>query len=190
MYVPLRQSPDFSMSLALRSSDRNPMNLVAEVRASLSSIDPDQPIYQIKTMEQVIDDHVFGVRLSAALMAIFGSIALLLSAVGVFSVMSYSVTQRTHEMGVRMALGAKYSDLIKLIVGQAMKLALIGLSIGLLPALALTKLMTSMLEGVVTLEPAVFAGLTAVLASAALLSGYLPARRASKVDPMVALRHE
>jgi putative ABC transport system permease protein len=190
MYVPLRQSPDFNMSLALRSSDRNPMNLVAEVRACLASIDPDQPIFQIKTMEQVIDDHVFGIRLSAALMAIFGSIALLLSAVGVFSVMSYSVTQRTHEMGVRMALGAKYSDLLKLIVGQAMKLALIGLSIGLLPALALTKLMSSMLEGVVTLEPVVFAGLTAVLASAALFAGYLPARRATKVDPMAALRHE
>jgi predicted permease len=189
MYVPSQQSPSSAMTLLLRTS-ADPMSLVAAARAGLASVDPDQPIYNIKPMEQVIDDHISGVRISAALMVIFGSMALLLSAVGVYSVMSYSVTQRTHEMGVRMALGAKPSDLLKLVVGHALKLAVIGLGIGLVPALALTRVMSSMLEGVISLEPWTFAALTTVLATVALLSSYLPARRAAKVDPMVAQRYE
>ena len=138
----------------------------------------------------MIDDSLAGLRLVTALMAMFGVLALVLSAVGVYGVMAYAVSQRTHEIGVRAALGAQPRDVLQLIVGQALKLAVLGLGIGLPLALALGWVMAGTLFGVVALDPLTFVGFTVLLLGVALLAGYLPARRAMKVEPITALRYE
>ncbi|MGA9770721.1 MAG: ABC transporter permease [Blastocatellia bacterium] len=189
LYLPYAQLPRFRMSLALRSFS-DPMSIISSVRAQVRAIDSDQPIYEIKTMEKLIIEHVSGIEMSATLMAIFGVMALILSAVGVYSVMAYAVSQRTHEIGVRMALGATQKDILRLVVGQASRMAAIGLGIGLPMAFALTRVVASAFFGVVALDAITFMSITLLLAAVALLSGYIPARRAAKVDPCVALRYE
>jgi putative ABC transport system permease protein len=189
VYLPYAQLPRLRMALALRTAS-DPLNAVGAVRSQVESVDSEQPVYEIKSMEKLISEHVSGIRMSAGLMGIFGAIALMLAAVGVYSVMAYSVTQRTHEIGVRMALGATSRDVIKLVAGQALKLAAIGLAIGLPLAFALMQVMTSAFFGVIAIDITSLAGFTLMLAAVALASGYIPARRASKVDPMVALRYE
>lgn len=189
LYVPYRQSPEHTRYFALRTAG-DPTSIIAAARAQIAGIDPELPLYDIKTQEKVIANQLAGVQLSANLMAMFGLMALLLSAIGVYGVMSYSVSQRTQEIGIRLALGARPGDVRRMVTGQALKLTAIGLAIGLPIALALGRVMASVLFGVVSLDLTVFAGFTLALTLVAFLSAYLPARRASKVDPMIALRYE
>jgi len=144
----------------------------------------------VRTMDGVINDSLAARRFSMLLLAVFAAIALLLSSIGIFGVISYVVSQRTHEIGVRMALGAQRMDVLRLMVGGGMRLTLIGVGIGVVVALLATQLMRDMLFGVSATDPMTFAGVAVVLSCVALLACYLPARRAMRVDPMVALRYE
>jgi putative ABC transport system permease protein len=189
VYLPYGQSPRAKMTLLVRTSS-DPMSLVASARAQIRSVDSDQPIDDIKTMAQLFRDEASPFRFAAVLMLVFGAMALVLAAVGVYGVMSYSVGQRRHEIGIRVALGARARDVLWLIVGQGIKTAALGLAIGLPLALGLSRLMASLLFGVVALEYAILIGFVALLAGVAFLSSYIPAHRAAKVDPMVALRYE
>jgi putative ABC transport system permease protein len=188
-YFPFAQMPLASSALAVRTSG-DPIALAAAARAQVRSVDADQPPYDMRTLEQLISDNVSGVESSARMMFVFGVVALVLAASGIFALMTYSVTQRTHEIGVRMALGAQRSDVLRLVVGYAIKLAIIGLAIGVPFALALTAALSSVLFGVVRIDTPVFALFTLLLALVAALAAYIPARRATQVDPMVALRYE
>jgi putative ABC transport system permease protein len=188
-YLPFAQLPLASSALVVRTSG-DPIALAAVARAQVRSVDADQPPYDMRTLEQLISDNVSGVEYSARMMFVFGVVALVLSASGIFALMTYSVTQRTHEIGVRMALGAQRADVLRLVVGYAIKLAIIGLAIGVPLALALTRALSSVLFGVVRIDTPVFALFTLLLALVAALAAYIPARRATQVDPMVALRYE
>jgi predicted permease len=188
-YSPLTQVTYTSLSLAIRTQG-DPTPLVAAARAQVQALDQEQPIFNVRTLEKAIDDDLSGVRASASMMVVYGLIALVLSASGIFGLMAYSVSQRTHEIGVRMALGAQHQNILRLVVGQALKLALIGLAIGVPAALALTRALSSVLFGVLQIDTRVFVGFTLLLALVAAFAAYLPARRATKVDPMVALRYE
>jgi putative ABC transport system permease protein len=188
-YFPFAQMPLASSALAVRTSG-DPIALAAAARAQVRSVDADQPPYDMRTLAQLISDNVSGVESSARMMFVFGVVALVLAASGIFALMTYSVTQRTHEIGVRMALGAQRGDVLRLVVGYAIKLAIIGLAIGVPFALALTAALSSLLFGVVRIDTPVFALFTLLLALVAALAAYIPARRATKVDPMVALRYE
>jgi putative ABC transport system permease protein len=189
MYVShSQQSWDF-LTLVVRSSS-DPMALATPVRNEILAVDKDQPISSIQSMESMVSASVAQPRFYLLLLGIFAALALILAAVGIYGVLSYSVTQRMHEIGIRQALGAEPSDVIKLVVGQGMKLALTGVAIGLIGAFALTRLMSSLLYGVSATDPLTFAGLALLLTAVAMLASYIPARRATKVDPMIALRYE
>jgi putative ABC transport system permease protein len=189
LYLPNQQFPDRAAYFVIRVSGE-PMSAVPAVRAQIAALDDKLPLYEIKSHEQFIADELAGLGLGADLMAMFGALALILAAVGVYGVMSYAVSQRTREIGVRMALGARPRDVLRLVVGQALKLAALGLAIGLPVALALGRVMAGALFGVVALDPMTFVEFTLLLTGVALLAGYLPARRAMIVDPMVVLRAE
>jgi putative ABC transport system permease protein len=189
LYLPNQQIPDRGAYFVVRVSGE-PMSAVSAVRAQIAALDDKLPLFEIKSHEQAIDDDLAGLRLSAALMAMFGAMALVLAGVGVYGVMAYAVSQRTREIGVRVALGAQPRDVLRLIIGQALKLAALGLVIGLPVALALGKVMAGALFGVVALDPITFVVFTLLLTGVALLAGYLPARRAMRVDPLVALHYE
>ncbi len=189
IYVPYQQQPVRYMNLLLRGAmplDRTAM----EARAAVRGVDATLPLYKIETLSGVFADLAGAVGIVASLIGIFAVIALALSAAGVYAVMSYSVTRRTQEIGIRIALGAEPGDVRKLIAGNALKLLGIGLAIGLPVSLALGRIMSGVLPGLVILNPLTVVGFTAVLAASALVASYLPARRASNVDPLVALRSE
>ncbi|HEY6938341.1 MAG TPA: ABC transporter permease, partial [Terriglobales bacterium] len=188
-YVPFAQAPRAAMAVALRTT-RAPMALASAAQAQVETVDRNQPVYDIRTLQQLVSDNASGVESSARLMATFGFIALLLAAAGIYAVMAYLVAQRTHEIGVRMALGARPVDVLRLMVQHAVTLTIFGLGIGIPVALLMARLLSSALFGVVSVDVAVFTICTVVLALVAGLAGYLPARRASRVDPMVALRYE
>src|SRR5262247_3775349 len=187
IYLPNQQLPDRNAYLIARASGA-PMAALPEVRAQIAALDNKLPLYEIKSHEQVIADRMAGLRLVASLMVMFGALALALASVGVYGVMAYAVSQRTREIGVRVALGARPQDVLRLVVGQSLKLAALGLAIGLPVALALGRVMAGALFGVIALEPLTFVGFTLLLTGVAMLAGYLPARRATKVDPITALR--
>ncbi len=190
MYVSYRQSPWSDMTLAVRAGGGRVEDLAAAVRQEVWALDKDQPVARVTTMESLFAKAVAPQRFQMMLVGLFAAVALLLSVVGIYGVMAYAVTQRTHEIGIRMALGAQRSDVFKLLMGQGMAQALVGILLGLAGAFALTRLMSSLLFGVSATDPLTFAGVSVLLASVALLACYVPARRATKVDPMVALRYE
>jgi putative ABC transport system permease protein len=188
-YIPFSQAPQDSSAFVIRTSG-DPLSLIAPVSGELRSIDADVPAYDVRSLEQVISDNVSGVEFSARMMLVFGVVALVLAAAGIFAVMAYSVAQRTHEIGVRMALGARRVDVLRLVVMSAVKMATTGLCIGICVALLLTHALSSVLFGVIRIDALVFALLTFVLATVAAVAAYIPARWATRVDPMQALRYE
>ncbi|HEX3187384.1 MAG TPA: ABC transporter permease, partial [Pyrinomonadaceae bacterium] len=187
MYLPTIQSG--RMNIALRTQG-DPMSLVPAVRKEVQGIDRDQPIAAIRTMGEWVDRSTSTPRYRTTLLGLFATIAMILAATGIYGVMSYSVAQRTHEIGIRMALGARRLDVLNLVVRQGMLLVVIGLGIGLLGAFALTRVMASLLFGVTAKDPITFVAVAGLLAVVALIACYIPARRATKVDPLTALRYE
>ena len=188
-YLPFAQMPQASSAIVVRTST-DPLALASAAMARVRSIDSDEPPYDVRSLEQVISDNVSGVESSARMMTVFGFTALVLAAAGIFAVMSYSVTQRTHEIGVRMALGARRFDVLQLVVKKAITLAAIGLAIGVSVALLLSHMLSSMLFGVIRINGGVFFLWTITLAAVAALAAYIPALGATRVDPMQALRYE
>ena len=189
LYTSLLQDGWNAMSLVVRTSVE-PASLAPEVRRIVAEVDKSAPVSEVKTMEHIVAEAVTQPRFNLFLLGLFGSIALLLSAAGIYGVTAYAVTQRTHEFGIRMALGAQVGDVLKMILGQGMLVIGIGVLIGLVASFALTRLMKSLLYGVGATDPLTFVGITVVLMLVALLACYIPARRATKVDPLVALRYE
>jgi putative ABC transport system permease protein len=189
VYVPLAQQPELTSAFVVRTTG-DPLALAASISAQMRNVDADQPAYDVRSLEQILSDNLSGIEQTAQMMLVFGFSALLLAAAGIFAVMAYSVTQRTHEIGVRIALGARRADVLRLVVGFAMKMAAVGLVIGLVLATLLTRALSSALFGVVQTDVATFTVLTFLLAAVAVLAAYIPARWATKVDPMVALRYE
>jgi len=191
MYTPFAQFPPvFSDRALVARTDGDPLSLVAAVRGEVQAIDKDQPISHIRTMGDLVAGSVSERRFTLMLLTVFAGLALLLAAVGIYGVMSYSVEQRTREIGLRMALGAQTRDVFRLVVRRGMTLALIGSVIGLIAALGLTRMIKSLLFGVSATDPVTFLVITLLLALVAMLACYLPARRATKVDPLVALKAE
>ena len=188
-YWPYPELVYSGLTLVVRA-ESDPLALAEPIRREVLAMDKDQPIADVSTMDNLLSGSVSRARFSATLLGVFGGVALLLAAVGIFGVMSYGVAERTHEIGLRMALGAQASHVLTLVVRQGMLLTLIGIAIGLGTALALTRVMASLLYEVGTTDPLTFAAISVLLASVALLACYIPARRATKVDPMIALRYE
>ena len=177
------------MTLVIRT-DNDPAQMAPAVQRELRAIDPDQPVSDVRTMGQVMADTVSRARFNTLLLGLFAGLATLLAAVGIFGVMNYSVTLRTREIGIRIALGAQPGRVLLLILRQGLLLALVGIGIGLTGALALTRVMSSLLFGVDTTDPATFAAIVLLLSVVSLIACYIPARRATRIDPMIALRYE
>jgi predicted permease len=188
-FFPVSQQAQSGMVLVLRTQG-DPMRMVAAMRNETAALDKDLPLSDVKTLDQVSNAAVARTRFTMLLLSVFAGVALLLAAVGIYGVMSYSVTQRTHEIGIRVALGAQRGDVVSLVARQGMTLALAGLGAGLVAALALTRVMSSLLFGVGATDPITFAVIAVLLIGVALGACFVPARRATKMDPMIALRHE
>jgi len=189
VYWPESQRPNGAMTLAILTSG-NPMDLATTVQKEVSSLNPELPIYRVRTMSEVMGESVARRRLALVLLAIFAGLALLLASVGIYGVTSYVVAQRQQEIGVRMALGAGRSRVLRLVMGQGMGTILAGLAIGLLPSLLLTRLMGSLLFAVRPADPLALGGAAVLLMAVSVLAIFIPARRATKVNPMEALRYE
>jgi len=189
LYRSYRQAATGSATLAIRSHG-DPNRLIAAVRSQLAKVDPDQPLAEIKTLDRVMSDSVLGLSYVAVMMTVLGAIALVLSAVGVTGLMAYAVTERTHEIGVRLALGAQRNSVLRMLVGRGMLLAGIGLGIGFAGSFFLARLLSGLIFGVSATDWTTFGGVLAAMAAVALAASYIPARRAARLDPTIALRHE
>lgn len=189
IYSPIRQSYSSSVTLMART-EGDPRTLVSAIRGEARKLDANLPLFDVKTMNEHLGVSLFPARVAAALLGGFGLLALLLAAMGIYGVVSYSAAQRTREIGIRLALGAQGKDVLRLVAGRGMMLVAVGLSLGLIVALVLTRFMESVLYGVSATDPLTFALVVALLALVALVACLVPARRATKVDPMVALRYE
>ena len=187
-YLPLAQGAERGMVLTMRSTE-DPRSLASAVRREIQSIDPDQPIANVRTLEAVTADSIAPRRMSMVLLGAFAGIALLLAGVGIYGVISYLVVQRTHEIGVRMALGAQRRDVLRLVVGHALKLVGIGTALGLVLAFLSTRILSALLYSVGAFDATTFVLVTVTLAAVALLASYIPALRATRADPMIALSH-
>jgi putative ABC transport system permease protein len=188
-YLPVSQAGGRFMSVAV-STKGDPHSAIAGVRNAVRSVDAGIPIANIKTMEELVDNSVGQRKLSMILLGVFSGIALLLASIGIYGVMSYSVAQRSRELGIRMALGAERGRVLRLVVGQGMGLAVLGVMIGLVAAFALTRFLASQLYQVGATDPMTFGTVAGLLVGVALLASLLPAMRATRVDPVVALRDE
>jgi putative ABC transport system permease protein len=187
------EGPPRRATLAVRPDPgvyRDPMRLASAVSRAVAAVDKDQALTRTGTVLQTVSDRLAPKQLTAALIAVFAGLALALAAIGIYGVLSFSVAQRTHEIGVRMALGAERSEVLRMVVGEASLVALGGVLIGLAGAFALTRVIRSLLFGVSPTDPLVFAGVSVVLLAVAVLAAFLPARRAARVDPIEAIRYE
>jgi putative ABC transport system permease protein len=189
-YAPYNQEPHWSSMSLVVFSDVGTDAALASTREVIRQFDAALPVYNVKTMEQILGDSLARMRFSSFLMTVFSVVALLLAAVGIYGVIAYSVSRRTQEIGVRVAVGAEDGDILGLVVKQGMRLAVIGVAVGVAAALALSRLLASILYGIGAMDLSTFAAVAVLLILVALLACYLPARRATKVDPMVALRYE
>jgi putative ABC transport system permease protein len=195
-YFSVRQIPAQYIDVATHTTavvvrtESDPSAMVETMRKLVITLDPKQPIGEVQTMDEAVAESIAPQRFSTVLLGLFGAAALLLAAVGIYGVTSYSVSQRTREIGIRMALGAQARDVLGMVIGQGSRLVMVGIGLGLACSLVATRALTSQLFGVQASDPITFAGIAALLAGVALLASYIPARRATRVDPMVALRHE
>ncbi len=189
IYTPYLQGNATFMQLAVRTAGEE-AGIASAIGKQVRSVDPDQPIYDVSSLKHRLSESLAPRRFNMELLGIFAFIALALAVVGIYGVMAFSVTRRTHEIGIRMALGAEKRDVLKMVIGQGLKLALVGVAIGIAGALALTRFLSTLLYGVKPTDPLTFIAVSLILIAVALLACYIPARRAAKVDPMVALRYE
>lgn len=177
------------MEVVVRTT-QNPLTLATSVANSIHQVDPEVALHKIQTMNDLVSESLSPQRFTMLLLAAFAGLALLLATVGIYSVISYSVSRRTHEIGIRVSLGASRADVLRLVLRQGMMLAALGLVIGIIGALALSRLMSAVVYGITASDPLTFLAVSLLLACVALLACYIPARRAMRVDPAVALRHE
>jgi ABC-type antimicrobial peptide transport system permease subunit len=191
LYYLFRQNPGLNTNLVIRTSG-DPSALIGAVRNELRSLESDVAIFNVNPMEQVVSNSpaAFTRRFPALLISIFAGVALLLASIGIYGVVSYSVSQQTHHIGVRIALGARPSDILKMVLKQGLVLALVGIALGVVAALGLMRLLSSLLFQVQTTDAATFGIVVGALLVVTLFASYLPARRATKVEPLVALRYE
>jgi len=193
---PFMQLPEKLMPLVADSvavvvrTESDPTAVMGYVRRAVAEIDSREVVYNVRTMDEVVSSSFAARRLSMILLSVFAGLALVLACVGIYGVISYLVGQRTHEIGVRVALGAQRTDVLRLVIGHGLRMALIGVAVGTAAALGLTRLMANQLFGVSAHDPLTFAGVAILLMSVAVAACYVPARRATRVDPMVALRCE
>ena len=189
--IPAERLPGYVRRINLLTrTEVEPLSLASAVRSQIAALNKDQAVFNVRTMEQIVAQSVAPRRFSMLLLTVFAVVALALASIGIYGMMSYAVAQRTREMGVRLALGAQTGNVLRLVIGQGMKLALAGVALGLVASVVLTRTIKNLLFGVSATDPAIFAYITLLLVVVALIACYLPARRATKVDPMIALRHE
>jgi putative ABC transport system permease protein len=198
VFVPFAQVPDalnarlkqfVATNFVIRTIG-DPMQVAASARREVQRLDAALPVRNVRPMAEVLSRSIAQERFNVSLLSLFATIGLILAAIGIYGVMSYAVTQRTHEFGLRIALGAQMKDVLRLVIGNGMTLALIGVAIGLAGAFALTRLMTTLLFGVTPIDAAAFATVSILLLTVALVACYIPARRAMRVNPLIALRYE
>ena len=189
IYFPYLQTGDQTMSLVVRTDSQSGA-ILPSIKGAIRAVDKDQPVFNVRTMDEILSGVVSAQRLAFILLGIFAFLALALAAIGIYGVTSYSVSQRTHEIGIRMALGARESDVLRLVVAHGLALSCVGVGLGVAGALVLTRFLASMLYGIRPTDPLTYLGVSLLLGGVAILASYIPARRAAKVDPMEALRYE